>query len=81
MRTIQALRERPSDQLDWFDCILDRANSNNSVRSVVVGMHEALPFSRASNHAMCDEAIQDPVLKKQSCESGQHGFIARRKID
>lgn len=66
----------PSDQLDWFDCTLDRANSNNSVRAVVVGMHEALPFSRARNHAMCDEAIQDPVLKKQSCESGQHVYDA-----
>ena len=65
-----------NDQLDWFDCILERANQNNSIRAVVVGMHEALPFSRASNHAMCDEAIQDPVLKKQSCESGQHVYDA-----
>jgi hypothetical protein len=66
----------PNDQLDWFDCMLERANSNDSIRAVVVGMHEALPFSRASNHAMCDEAIQDPVLKKQSCDSGQHVYDA-----
>jgi len=66
----------PSEQLDWFDCMLERAHNNDSIRAVVVGMHEALPSSRASNHAMCDEAIQDPVLKKQSCESGRHVYDA-----
>lgn len=66
----------PNDQLDWFDCILERAHNNNAVTAVVVGMHEALPSSRASNHAMCDDSIQDPVLKKQSCESGRHVYEA-----
>jgi hypothetical protein len=66
----------PSEQLDWFDCMLERAHNNDSIRAVVVGMHEALPSSRASNHAMCDDAIADPVLKKQSCESGQHVYDA-----
>jgi len=65
-----------SDQLDWFDCILDRAHSNDAVKAVVVGMHEALPASRASNHAMCDDSIQDPIVKKQSCESGTHVYDA-----
>jgi hypothetical protein len=65
-----------SDQLDWFDCILERAHSNPGIKAVVVGMHEALPSSRASNHAMCDSAIQDPVLKKQSCDSGKHVYDA-----
>ncbi|MGB8060709.1 MAG: hypothetical protein WCF26_02285 [Candidatus Sulfotelmatobacter sp.] len=66
----------PSDQLDWFDCILERAHNNDAVKAVVVGMHEALPSSRASNHAMCDDSIQDPVLKKQSCQSGRHVYDA-----
>jgi hypothetical protein len=66
----------PSEQLDWFDCMLERAHDNDSIRAVVVGMHEALPSSRASNHAMCDEAIPDSVLKKQSCESGRHVYDA-----
>lgn len=66
----------PGDQLDWFDCTIERAHDNDSIRAVVVGMHEALPSSRASNHAMCDDAIPDPVLKKQSCESGRHVYDA-----
>ena len=66
----------PSEQLDWFDCILERAHGNDAIRAIVVGMHEALPSSRASNHAMCDDAIPDPVLKKQSCESGRHVYDA-----
>jgi hypothetical protein len=65
-----------SDQLGWFDCVLDRAYGNNAVKAVVVGMHEALPASRASNHAMCDGSIQDPIVKKQSCESGRHVYDA-----
>ena len=66
----------PSDQLNWFDCILERAQDNTAISTVVVGMHEALPSSRASDHAMCDNAIKDPVLKKQSCDSGRHVYDA-----
>lgn len=66
----------PDDQLDWFDCILERAHNNEGIKAVVVGMHEALPSSRASDHAMCDDAIKDPVLKKQSCASGKHVYDA-----
>jgi hypothetical protein len=65
-----------SDQLDWFDCILERAHNNAGIGTVVVGMHEALPSSRASDHAMCDEAIKDTVRKKQSCDSGKHVYDA-----
>jgi len=65
-----------SEQLDWFDCILERAHNDDSVKAAVVGMHEALPSSRASNHAMCDESIADPAVKKQSCESGTHVYDA-----
>jgi hypothetical protein len=61
-----------SDQLNWFDCILERARNNDGTSTVVVGMHEALPSSRASDHAMCDDGIKDPVKKKDSCESGNH---------
>lgn len=63
-----------SDQLDWFDCILDRAQANDKIRTVVVRMHEASPSSRASDHAMCDSSITDPVRKKESCDSGKHVY-------
>ena len=53
----------PSDQLEWFDCILERAHNNDGISTVVVGMHEALPSCRASDHAMCDDGIKDPAKK------------------
>jgi hypothetical protein len=66
----------PRDQLDWFDCTLERAHNNSGISTVVVGMHEVLPASRASDHAMCDDAITDPDQKKESCESGRHVYEA-----
>jgi hypothetical protein len=42
-----------------------------------VGMHEALPSSRASDHATCDNAIADPARKEESCESGKHVYDRR----
>jgi len=59
------------EQLDWFDRISTKAKANDNVLSVVVGMHEALPDSRASLHAMCD----DPK-KVDSCTSGRHVYQA-----
>ena len=56
-------------QLDWFDKISANARTNDNVLSVVVGMHEALPDSVASSHAMCD----DPK-KPDSCTSGRHVY-------
>src|SRR5712691_9534126 len=52
------------EQLEWFDRISKRDETDNTVLSVVVGMHEALPDSIASTHAMCD----DP-RKVDSCTS------------
>jgi hypothetical protein len=66
----------PRDQLDWFDCILERAHGNDAIRAIVVGMNEALPSSRAGNYAMCSDLIQDSALKKQSCESGRQVYEA-----
>jgi hypothetical protein len=62
------------NQLDWFDCILERAHNNDAIKTVVVGMHEALPSSRASDHAMCDNAIKEPAQRKESCDSGKHVY-------
>ena len=64
------------DQLDWFDCTLARAENNGEIRAVVVGMHEALPHSMASNHAMCDNATPDPKKKEESCKSGEYVYNA-----
>jgi len=62
-------------QLDWFDRVLAADKANNAVLGVVVGMHEALPDSIASKHAMCD----DPG-KPEGCTSGRHVYEALLKL-
>lgn len=63
----------PAEQLAWFSCILSRAEDPKStVRTVVVGMHEVLPYSIANNHSMCD----DPAQKTPGCESGKFVYEA-----
>lgn len=49
-------RDEFSDaQLHWLRAVLDHDLSPNSgIRSIVAGMHEALPHSSSSNHAMDD---------------------------
>lgn len=53
-------------QLDWFEGVLAKAKGDEQVRSIVVGMHEALPDSIASDHSMCDKPNQP-----ESCTSGR----------
>jgi hypothetical protein len=50
---------------------LTKAKTNDSVLSVVVGIHEALPDSTANSHAMCD----DPK-RVDSCTSGRRVYHA-----
>jgi hypothetical protein len=44
-----------TDQINWFEKMLASARKNDVVKSIVVGMHEALPDSISSDHAMCDD--------------------------
>lgn len=42
-------------QLKWLRSVLDRdLSANSGIRAIVVGMHEALPHSTGSEHAMDD---------------------------
>lgn len=43
-----------SAQMTWFESVLKRASEDAGVRTVVVGMHEALPDSLAAGHSMSD---------------------------
>jgi hypothetical protein len=52
------------DQLAWLAHRLDGARTNPAVRSVVVGMHEALPDSLANAHSMGDNAAGRPSGEK-----------------
>ena len=40
------------DQLKWFNGVIDRDAANAAIKTVVVGMHKALPFSISCDHSM-----------------------------
>jgi hypothetical protein len=40
-------------QLVWFDAVLDQDLADPAVTTIVVGMHESLPYSLSDNHSMC----------------------------
>jgi len=41
-----------ADQLKWFNGVIDRDAANSAIKGVVVGMHEALPYSISCDHSM-----------------------------
>ncbi len=49
-----SLDQFDSKQLSWAEARVDRAAADPSIRALVIGMHEALPGSLASNHSMDD---------------------------
>ena len=60
------------EQIDWFDRVSSKDQTNPAVLSVVVGMHEALPDSIASSHGMCDDPKN--ANYKDSCSTGRHVY-------
>ena len=46
-----------SDQLKWLDGVLQRAASNHDVKTIVLGMHEALPDSLSAGHSMNESTV------------------------
>ena len=44
------------EQMAWLRGVIARDAKNDAVRSIVVGMHEALPASKSESHAMDDSA-------------------------
>lgn len=60
------------DQVSWFEGVLQRAETNPDVRSVVVGMHAALPDSLAFGHSMSDWQI--------GVESGRRVYTDLRNL-
>ena len=50
--------EFDEDQLRWFSAELERAAQNSEIRTMVVGMHAALPDSLSAGHSM-NEAPQE----------------------
>lgn len=73
------------DQVAWFKCLLaldepkdektQQGEANqDKVNSVVLGMHEALPESLASDHGMCDVTKKTDPDWKKSCDSGNEVY-------
>ena len=40
-------------QLAWFDALLDADLADPHIMTIVVGMHESLPYSKSDGHSMC----------------------------
>jgi len=40
-------------QLDWFHAVVDADLANPAIKTLVVGMHESLPYSKSDGHSMC----------------------------
>ena len=59
-------------QLAWFQRRLDDAKGNAEVKSVVVGMHEALPDSITNSHSMGDDKSKEPRART----SGEKAYKA-----
>jgi len=51
-------------QVAWFEQVLARDESDGSVRSVVVGMHDALPDSISAGHSMNESAQMERSGRK-----------------
>jgi len=63
-------------QMKWLMERIAAARKDPAVHSLVVGMHEALPDSISSDHAMCDDVrTQDPKYPyAQSCTEGRQVY-------
>lgn len=67
-------------QLNWFKDRVRKARKDAAVRTLVVGMHEALPDSISTDHAMCDPDMKEEWKEKypydQSCREGREAYQA-----
>jgi hypothetical protein len=52
-----------ADQLTWLEKRIDAARTNARIKSLVVGMHEALPDSIVNSHSMGDQGPNSPGSK------------------
>lgn len=61
-------------QMKWVEGVLERADKNDSIRTIVVGMHKALPESISRGHSMNESAagtesgrrVYEMLLKSQN---------------
>jgi hypothetical protein len=63
-----------ADQLAWLESILKEDSSNAEIKSVVVGMHRALPNSLACGHSMNGDPSSSAEDNRKSTESGRAAY-------
>ena len=78
-----ALDNAGSDQLDaaqlkWFHSVVDRDEKSSAVRTLVVGLHAALPGSAGSSHSM-SESAQGDKTGREVYEALWHAHAAAGK--
>jgi calcineurin-like phosphoesterase family protein len=61
-----------SKQMDWLSSVLDHDRKDESIRTVVVGMHKALPESISFNHSMNESPA--------GTESGRQAYLMLLKL-
>src|SRR5438445_159698 len=59
-------------QMKWIEGVLNRDRKDDSIHTIVVGMHEALPESISANHSMNESPI--------GIESGRRVYHMLRKL-
>jgi hypothetical protein len=63
-------------QISWFDSIIEADLNDPGIKSIVVGMHEALPYSLSGSHSMCGSnagrASGDHVYRKLMAAQDRH---------
>lgn len=70
-----------ADQVKWFEGVLARDAANAAIRTIIVGMHAALPDSIAASHSMNDWAlgeqsgrrVYEDLLKARA--GGKHVYV------
>lgn len=57
------------EEVSWLSRVLAADAADNSVKTIIVGMHQALPGSTSSNHAMDDGECADVCVARRVYDS------------
>lgn len=69
-----------SVQMAWFNMVLANDAKNSAVRTLVVGMHEALPDSLSAGHSMNDSAQEQASGRKVYAQLSAFGKASKKNV-
>ena len=64
-----------SAEMKWFEMVLANVAKNPAVRTVVLGMHAALPDSSSAGHSMNDSAQEQASGRKVYAQLSAFGRV------